>query len=198
MKVKKFKKVLKAFKLIGWLVVNFVMCIKLRFSRNKMKSEKIHYSENNVVYVESAKDRSELRWIIEKYLEENKFPIVFPVRIVLASCYKHFCMILKKEGKTIGFSIFYFNFSDLKLRTIHLGYYWIDPMHRGQGLGYFLLKSSLKYYKMVGFKGITLRVSIDNKSSLKTINKFNFKIIKKYYDEKLKAYRYFGVIYNDK
>lgn len=198
MRKKFFTKILKSLKLSGWLVVNFAMCIKLSFSRNKLKYEKFYSGENNDVHLETAKDRKEVRWIIEKYFEENKFPISFLDRVVLANCYKHFCMILKKEGKPIGFSIFYFNFSDLKLRTIHLGYYWIDPIHRGQGLGYFLLKSSLKYYKMVGFKGITLRVSIDNKSSMKTINKFNFKIIKKYYDEKLKAYRYFGVIYDDK
>jgi GNAT superfamily N-acetyltransferase len=139
--------------------------------------------------------RKELKKIYEMYKSSTGIKLSRPKRLLFYLYHKKLILIAEKEGLVIGFAFFYTNPFDIKNKTIHLGHYFVNEEFRGKGIGKKLLKFALESFcKNNKIKGISLRVSLNNVSSLKAIMNFNFLVLEKYYDSQLKEERYFGVI----
>lgn len=99
----------------------------------------------------------------------------------------------ENEIKVVGINLYYINFKDLKNSTVHGGYIGVLPMNQGVGIATKLRWAAKKHFYKVGFWGISSRISISNRASLKTAEKMGYVVEYKYYDSSMNEERYYLV-----
>ena len=99
------------------------------------------------------------------------------------------------DERIVGAEVFYFNKQDITDGTIHEGFIGVLPDMNRRGIATTMRKISLNDFSHMKLKGVSSRISDNNLASLGSAKKLGFKIIEKYFDSDLNAYRYY-LIYN--
>lgn len=87
-----------------------------------------------------------------------------------------------QDGKLLGAAFYYFNERDVKDGTVHQSFSVVDSSARGKGVATEIRRSAILHFSHNGFKGLSSRVSIDNKASLSSNLKLGFKSVETYKD----------------
>ena len=167
-----------------FLLINLFMAVKLKNA--------VTIKEKGLIFRPCSK--RELRIIFDRYKIDTVNDLSLCKKLIFKLFNKKLVLVIEKNELIVSFAFFYFNFLDLKNGTIHLGHYSVDKNYRGNGLGKNILDYSINNYCSQKLKGISLRVSVKNKPSLKAINSFDFTIIKEYFDSQMNEIRYYGVL----
>ncbi len=99
----------------------------------------------------------------------------------------------KKTQKIVGLDQFYFNKRDCIEKTVHEGFIGVFPTYQGKGIATNMRLHMKKHFQKNGVKGLSSRISLNNKASLITAGKVGFQPVEKYYDQGLKEERYYLV-----
>lgn len=79
-----------------------------------------------------------------------------------------------QDGKLLGAAFYYFNERDVKDGTVHQSFSVVDSSARGKGVATEIRRSAILHFSNNGFKGLSSRVSIENKASLSSNYKLGF------------------------
>lgn len=91
----------------------------------------------------------------------------------------------------VGFSMYYFNWRDIKQKTIHAGFTGVAKNMQGKGIGTHLRRAAIAHFSNGTLTGISSRISKTNKASLTSSLKLGFQPVEEYYDPRLKEERYY-------
>jgi len=85
--------------------------------------------------------------------------------------------------KIIGVNLYYFNFIDIEQRTVHEGFVGVHPNYRGRGVAPLLREQARKHLEQgIVLRGISTRISVKNKASMKVVDSPNAEIFERYWD----------------
>ena len=106
------------------------------------------------------------------------------------------CYLIRDNSqRVIACILFYFDKRDIQEETIHLSSIIVSEEKHGCGLGSLLVKYSIENLRGIkGLMGVSSRVSLNNKASLKVHTNSNFKIKEEYYDTELQEMRVYLVL----
>lgn len=100
------------------------------------------------------------------------------------------CFLVKNSNnRIIGFSIYYLNTDDICRNTIHEGFIGVVAEFRNQGIATKMRRYAFNHFAQTPCAGISSRISVSNKSSLKSAEKFRFRVENRYFDEQEKTER---------
>ncbi len=99
---------------------------------------------------------------------------------------KRLCLVVKdqKTRKIVGYSLYYFNYRDIKESTVHEGDTGLLPEYRRRGIGTAQRLHALQHFARCPFiQGVSSRVSLNNLASLKSNLNLGFEEKERYYDQ---------------
>jgi GNAT superfamily N-acetyltransferase len=99
--------------------------------------------------------------------------------------------LLIENNKPIGMAMYYFNKRDKREKTVHQGFTGVIPPFQGKGLATVVRRHALFHFKAGKLKGMSSRVSLDNKASLKSNEKIGFTPVEQYFDEDIQKERFY-------
>lgn len=117
-----------------------------------------------------------------------------PRKIVYLLLGKKLIICARDNNKIIGFMLFYFNKRDATEDTIHEGYIFVSPMHRGFGVATAMRQYAIEHFRRCGRSGISSRISASNLPSLQSAQKVGYRIVEEYFDCALNEKRYYLVV----
>ncbi|MCU4311798.1 GNAT family N-acetyltransferase [Acinetobacter variabilis] len=143
--------------------------------------------------------RNELKKVADFLEKMNNNAISSPYRKVVYYLFsnKTIFIVLNKgqvsDTKVLGVNLYYINYKDFKNSTVHGGYIGVLPENQGVGIATNLRNAAKKHFFKAKFLGISSRISINNKASLKTAQKMGYVVEYKYYDSSLNEERYYMI-----
>lgn len=117
-------------------------------------------------------------------------------RLVLYLAGEKLCLVVTDEQtrEVVGYSLYYFNARDRKEGTIHEGDTYLLPEYRGKGIGTAQRRHALYHFARCPFlKGVSSRVSLNNRASFKSNENLGFKPIERYFDRSMNEERVYMV-----
>ena len=93
------------------------------------------------------------------------------------------------QARVVGMNMYYVNRRDMADGTIHEGFLGVSPDMTGRGVGSELKRMANHHFETQGFKGISARISLDNKASLASAEKLGFVPVERYHDPRMGADR---------
>ncbi|PMR70730.1 GNAT family N-acetyltransferase [Halomonas heilongjiangensis] len=93
------------------------------------------------------------------------------------------------QARVVGMNMYYVNRRDIADETIHEGFIGVSPDMTGRGVASELKRVAIHHFETQGFKGISARISLDNKASLASAEKLGFVPVERYHDAAMRADR---------
>jgi len=106
-------------------------------------------------------------------------------RAMLRLAGRKLCLVVEDaiNKRVVGYSLYYFNYRDIREKTVHEGDTGILPEFQGRGIGTAQRLHALRHFARCQFiEGVSSRVSLNNLASLKSNLKLGFKEKERYYD----------------
>lgn len=122
----------------------------------------------------------DLRQLRQLYLDLNPTGSLSLARFVWGVIGYRRLLIVAEERQSsslVGLDLFYFNLRDLQEFTVHEGFVGVVPAYRGQGLATKMRITAKRHFQRNGVKGISTRISQNNKPSLMSALKLGFEIV---------------------
>lgn len=89
----------------------------------------------------------------------------------------------KRAEKIIGVNLYYFNLRDIKEHTVHEGFIGVHPNHRGRGIAPLMRALAREHFRRGSvLRGISTRISVNNKASMKAADDPGAEIVERYWD----------------
>lgn len=92
-------------------------------------------------------------------------------------------------SRIVAIDMYYFNRRDLREGTIHEGFVGVELGFEGKGVATMMRRLALEHFTTSGLSGVSSRISLNNKGSLRSAENLGFKSVEKYYDDVLKEWR---------
>ena len=176
-------------KFIELIIVVLLSSIKYRMIREIVNAKFSNY------YIEPFKqeDLKEIELLYEELNNGKK--IDKSKKNLLRKNGDKICFVAKEYNfnTIIGIEIYYYNLTDLKNNTIHQGFRGVRPDWQGQGVVTAITKKAKDHFRINKFSGITSRVDIDNKPSIKSNSNLGFRVENKYFDKTEGVFRYYMI-----
>jgi GNAT superfamily N-acetyltransferase len=89
----------------------------------------------------------------------------------------------QNEFRIVGIDLFYFNWRDLRECTVHEGFIGVSPTYQNQGIATRMRLHAINHFSKCALDGISTRISLNNRSSLKSALNMGFRPIQTYIDD---------------
>lgn len=122
----------------------------------------------------------DLRQLRQLYLDLNPRGSLSLARFLWGIIGYRRLLICAEDTQTsslVGLDLFYFNSRDLQESTVHEGFVGVVPSYRGKGLATKMRIIAKQHFHRNGLKGISTRISQDNKASLISALNLGFEIV---------------------
>lgn len=103
-----------------------------------------------------------------------------------------------QDGRLLGAAFYYFNERDIRDGTVHVSFSVVDFFARGRGVATEIRRSGILHFLENGLKGISSRVSVENKASLASNFKLGFESIETYTDPVTGQVRHYLICFFNK
>lgn len=99
----------------------------------------------------------------------------------------------KTKGRdcVIGFSLYYFNERDVKEQSIHEAFMGVSPSEQGKGVSTAFRRFTYAHFSKTSLKGVSCRISADNRASLSGARKAGHEPVEQYFDQTLGLSRFY-------
>lgn len=146
-------------------------------------------------YFITGLDRTRYRDFLSFYKHLNDKELDYQKKALYKYYGKRLCFVAieKAANQIVGVEFYYFNRRDKSEDTIHQAFRGVHPTWCNKGVATSITQYAVKVFSNAGLKGLSSRVSVNNKASLLSNQKVGFKIKEKYYDKKLCQNRYYMV-----
>lgn len=162
---------------------NFFLCSKLKRIPTRVFGD----------FILRPIKRVDLYKMFDIYKSMHGYELSFEKKLLyFVFCTKLIPSLYTSEKKMIGFEFYYFNLRDIKEGTIHQGQRYIQENYRGKHLGTALTKYVIDAFALSTFiRGISSRVSLNNKASLHSNLNLGFEPVEQYFDKQMNEERFY-------
>ncbi|MGQ9617361.1 MAG: ribosomal protein S18-alanine N-acetyltransferase [Candidatus Aminicenantia bacterium] len=123
----------------------------------KLKLRKMRFEDIDRV-VEIERKSFSNPWSRDAFIYEIESEVSYP-------------WVVELDNEIVGYSVHW-----LIIDEAHLSNIAVDPLHRGKGIGRFILEKVIESIRKKGAKFITLEVRVSNRIAIALYTRMNFKI----------------------
>ena len=136
---------------------------------------------------------SDLKTVYSIYRDLNGVDPSYFNRVLYSLLSKKLVVVASSEGTIVGINMYYINFRDYSAGTVHEFFIGIVSSEEGRGIATRMRFFAINYFNSINYKGISTRISENNKGSLRSALKVGFVEVESYYDDGIGRRRYYLV-----
>jgi RimJ/RimL family protein N-acetyltransferase len=136
---------------------------------------------------------SDLETVYSIYRELNGVNPSYFNRVLYSLLSKKLVVVAISGGTIVGINMYYINFQDFRAGTVHEFFIGVVSSEEGRGIATRMRVFAINYFNGINYKGISTRISENNKGSLRSAHKVGFVEVESYNDDSIGSRRYYLV-----